>query len=452
MKRLLVANRGEIACRVIRAAQALNIETVAVYSEADQDALHKNTADQAHAIGPAKAQESYLNVENVLAAAAASGADSVHPGYGFLAENSAFARRVEGAGLIWVGPRPEQIDAMGDKERARAIAAQAGVPVLPGSARFAPGDNQGLEGAAEDVGYPLLVKASAGGGGIGMRQVGSPEKLREVAEATQGMAERSFGDGTIYLERYVPKARHIEIQVFGLGNGEVVHFWERECSIQRRFQKVVEEAPAPGLPGAVREAMAKAAVALASSQSYAGAGTVEFIVDADTYDFYFLEMNTRIQVEHPVTEMVTGADLVQLQLRLAGGSLTTLSQEDISLQGHAIECRIYAENPAKMFLPSPGPLAVFKLPEVSTSCRVDTGFQQGDAVTPYYDPMIAKLIVHAASRAAALQAMSDALGQTAIEGIQANEVFLNNVIEHPSFAAGDCFTGFIDQHKDALIP
>ncbi len=319
MRTLLVANRGEIACRVIRAAKSLGLRTVAVYSDADASALHTALADTAIAIGGAKPADSYLRIPAILAAALRAGADAIHPGYGFLAENDDFASAVQAAGLLWVGPDPKSMVDMGDKERARLLAKAAGVPVLPGSARFAPGDLDGLEEAAEDVGYPLLVKASAGGGGIGMRLVEGAADLRKTVETTQGLAARSFGDGTVFLERYVRHARHVEMQVFGFGDGHAVHCFERECSIQRRFQKLVEESPSPGLSPDARAAMSRAAVALARQERYRGAGTVEFVLDDDTGAFYFLEMNTRIQVEHPVTEMLTGLDLVGMQIRLAMG-------------------------------------------------------------------------------------------------------------------------------------
>ena len=319
MKKVLIANRGEIACRVIRSCRTLGLKTVAVFSEADAKALHVEMADEAFPVGPAPARQSYLIAENILSAARSSGADAIHPGYGFLAENSGFARAVAAAGLTWIGPSPETIEDMGDKERARLLAKAADVPILPGSGRFTAQDAAGIDDAAREVGFPLLVKAAAGGGGIGMRRVDKPEELAKIVEATQSLAEKSFGDGTIYLERLVAKARHVEIQVFGFGDGNAVHLFERECSIQRRFQKIVEETPAPGLAPAVRRAMAEAAVALVRQERYRGAGTVEFVMDATTGAFYFLEMNTRIQVEHPVTEMTTGLDLVGLQIRLARG-------------------------------------------------------------------------------------------------------------------------------------
>jgi len=449
---ILVANRGEIACRVIRSARSLGARTVAVYSDADRHALHVESADEAVHIGPAKAIDSYLNVEAILNAARATGATAVHPGYGFLAENADFARRVAAAGLTWIGPTPAQIEAMGDKARARHIAQAAGVPVVPGSDRFPGGQLDGLAAAAAQVGYPLLVKAAAGGGGIGMRLVEHEDQLLKTAEATQTMATRSFGDGTIFLERYIPRARHVEIQVFGAGDGRAIHLFERDCSIQRRFQKVIEESPAPGLPDDVRARMAEAAVALARQQCYAGAGTVEFIVDARTFEFFFLEMNTRIQVEHPVTEMITGVDLVALQLKLAGGDpLDELDQARIVPRGHAIECRLYAENPAKMFLPSPGKLNRLTLPPASAQVRIDTGVREGDTITAYYDPMIAKLICHGPDRDAALATLDATLAECAIDGIANNIDFLGRVVRHPAFRAGEVFTGFIDNYKTDLL-
>ncbi len=452
MKKLLIANRGEIACRIIRSAAALGVETIAIYSEVDADALHVSKASAAHPVGPAKASESYLHGGNLLAAATASGADALHPGYGFLAENAAFARQVMDAGLTWVGPRPEQIEAMGDKDRARRLARAAGLPVVPGSDRLAMDELDTIESAAKTVGFPLLVKASAGGGGIGMRLVESPAELEKTARATQALAARAFGDGTIFLERYIPKARHIEIQIFGFGDGRAVHFFARECSIQRRFQKIVEEAPVPDIPAEVRNSIANAAVALAQSQNYLGAGTVEFILDANSYEFFFLEMNTRIQVEHPVTEFITGHDLVALQLRLArGDDLAELRQKTIRARGHAIECRLYAENPEKKFLPSPGTLEVLEFPNATDTVRIDTGVRQGDVVTPYYDPMIAKLVCWGENREEARTNMHRLLAQVCVAGIDSNIAFLRRVIAHPGFRDGDVFTGFVDQHLAELI-
>lgn len=452
IERVLVANRGEIACRIMRSCQALGLQTVAVYSQADATSLHVEIADHTSPIGPPNPQQSYLVQDAILEAAANSGADAVHPGYGFLAENAAFAERVQAAGLAWIGPQPASIRAMGDKERARELARAAGVPTLPGSVRFDTGDLTGLEAAAQAVGVPLLVKAAAGGGGIGMRLVNALDEVHQVAAATQGMAARSFGDGTIYLERYIAKARHIEVQVFGFGDGRAVHLYERECSIQRRFQKIIEESPAPGLSPEVLAAMVQAALALTMQQRYHGAGTVEFVVDADTQAFFFLEMNTRIQVEHPVTEMVTGIDLVGLQIRLASGdALDDIRQADIVRNGHAVECRVYAEDPAKMFLPSPGTLDTLTFPPPSAGVRIDTGVRQGDQITIHYDPMIAKVIGHGDTRDAAIARTAAALDSTALEGLTANVGFLARTLRHPEFAAGNIDTSFVETHREMLL-
>jgi len=454
MKKLLIANRGEIACRVIKSCQSLGIKTVAVYSSADEGSLHVELADEAHHIGDAKASESYLKADTILDVALRNKVDAVHPGYGFLAENSDFAQLLTDHDIKWVGPTPKSIQDMGDKERARAIAVDAGVPVLPGSNRFAVGNTEGIEQAAAKVGYPLLVKASAGGGGIGMRLVESAEQLVSVAESTQHMAERSFGDGTIFMERYVPRARHIEIQVFGFGDGRAVHYHERECSIQRRFQKIIEEAPAPGLPETVKQAMAKAAVNLTASQSYSGAGTVEFVVDADTLEFFFLEMNTRIQVEHPVTEMTTNSDLVAMQiLHALGEDLSYITQDTIIQSGHAIESRIYAEDPAKMFLPCPGDIKAFNVlaAENDANIRLDTGVRAGDKITAFYDPMVAKLICYGHDREDAIKKSTKALSSTTLDGITHNIDFLINTINHREFITKNLFTGFVDKHKAELL-
>ena len=450
MQKLLIANRGEIACRIMRSARLLGIATVAVYSEADADARHVAEADEALPIGPAAAKESYLVADKIIAAARESGADAIHPGYGFLAENPGFAQAVEDAGLIWVGPTAESIAAMGDKERARTIAHDAGLPIVPGSARLTADDPSGLDKAARAVGFPLLVKASAGGGGIGMRQVDEPAKLADVVGATQTMAERAFGDGTVYLERLVQRPRHVEIQVFGHGDGRGFHLMERECSVQRRFQKIVEEAPSPAVDSGLRARMAEAALALVERERYRGAGTVEFILAPDGA-FYFLEMNTRIQVEHPATEMITGLDLVGLQLRLARGEdLSGLAAPADGPDGHAIECRIYAENPDRNFLPSPGLLERFAPPE-GNGIRLDTGVTEGDRITPFYDPMIAKLVAHGRDRGAAIDRMLTALGEFRIEGIVTNIDFLGRVIDHDAFRAGNTHTGFVDEHRPDLM-
>ncbi len=451
MNRILIANRGEIACRIIRACKALGLTSIAVYSQADADALFVQMADVAEPIGPAPAAQSYLDGSRILEAARRHRADAVHPGYGFLSENTGFARAAEAAGVCWIGPAPDSIDAMGDKQRARAIAAAAGVPTLPGSRRFAAGELDGIEAAALEVGYPLLVKATGGGGGIGMRRVDGPEQLLASVAATQQLAAKAFNDGTIYLERLVARARHIEIQVFGHGDGTAVHLFERECSVQRRFQKIVEESPAPGLPQPLREQMAAAAVALAAHQRYRGPGTVEFIVDAGTLEFFFLEMNTRIQVEHPVTEMVTGWDLVQAQIRLAAGNYQRVDQADIQTRGSAIECRIYAENPARNFMPSPGPLQTFSLPHEMENVRIDTGVREGDRITPYYDPMIAKLIAWGEDRDAALQRLRAALAVSRIEGVRNNLAFLAAVAGHADFVAGRVDTSWVERERESLL-
>jgi 3-methylcrotonyl-CoA carboxylase alpha subunit len=429
----------------------LGIATVAVYSEADVAALHVAAADEAMAIGPSKPAASYLRIEAILAAARRAGADAVHPGYGFLAENAGFAEAVEAAGLIFVGPTPAQIAMMGDKARAREAAEAAGVPVLPASARIAPGELDGLEAAGAQVGFPLLVKAVAGGGGIGMRLVAKPEELRPAVEALQSMAARAFGDGTAYLERYVAAARHVEVQVFGLGDGRAAHLLERECSVQRRFQKILEESPSPGISAATRAAMCAAAQALAQRVGYRSAGTIEFVVDDETGAFYFLEMNTRIQVEHPVTEMITGLDLVQLQLRLARGEDVAASLTGVTARGHAIECRLCAENPERMFLPSPGRITRLVWPEM-VGLRIDSGVREGDTVTAFYDSLLAKIIVHGPDRAGAITAMRDGLAGVTIEGIVTNLGFLRRLLDHPAFIAGATTTGFIELHRATLFP
>ena len=448
--KVLIANRGEIACRILRACKSLGFATVAIHSEADANLLHVEGADQAVEVGPAPARESYLVQERIIEAAKQTAADAVHPGYGFLSENPDFAANVEAAGLTWVGPRSETIRAMGDKQRAREIAREAGVPVVPGSQRFATGELDGLAAAAEEIGYPLLVKAAAGGGGIGMRQVDKADDLLDVAGATQSMAERAFGNGDIFLERAIPKARHIEVQVFGYGSEEPVHLYERDCSLQRRFQKVIEETPAPGLPDHVRQELCDAALALCRATHYSNAGTVEFIVDADSFEFYFLEMNTRIQVEHPVTEQTTGRDLVAMQLAHAAGTGKAILQLEITSSGHAIECRLYAENPAKMFFPAPGTLEKFELPEDLDHVRIDTGYREGDAITPHYDPMIAKVTASGPNRASAIKTAIEALQACTIEGLTTNRDFLIACLKDEGFQAGDVHTRFIDTRGKAL--
>ena len=452
MKTVLIANRGEIACRVIRSCQALGLRTVVVHSDPDTQSRHVEMADQRVSLGGSSAAESYLRADAVLEAARSSGADAIHPGYGFLAENENFAAAVEGAGLIWVGPTPASIADMGDKERARMLARAAGVPVLPGSNRFRPGELDGLGAAADEVGYPLLVKAAAGGGGIGMRRVDRPEDLQAAVESTQGMAARAFGDGTVYLERYIARARHVEVQVFGFGDGDAIHAHERDCSIQRRFQKIIEESPAPGLSQDTLQAMYSAAVALCRQERYRGAGTVEFVLDAHTHEFFFLEMNTRIQVEHPVSEMVSGLDLVGMQLQLAAGQMPQpRTQDGVHVRGHAIECRLYAERPAKGFLPSTGLLTRLDLPPTDSTLRIESGVRNGDRISHHYDPMIAKFIAHGADREQAIARLIDAIDAVRIEGVETNLAFLRRTLEHPAFRMGELSTGFVDQYKPELI-
>ena len=450
INKILVANRGEIARRVIASCRRAGLASVAVYSEADALLAHVSDADEAYLIGSARAQESYLRPDRLLEVARQSGADAVHPGYGFLSEDAEFAEAVQNAGLTWIGPAPVSIREMGDKQRARDIAVAAGVPVAPGSHRFEVGKLEGLADAAVAIGFPLLVKAAAGGGGIGMRVVGRPEQLAEIAAATQSMAAKAFGNGAIFLERYIPKARHIEIQVFGFGDGTAVHLFERDCSLQRRFQKVIEESPAPNLPEAVRDRMTVAAVALCRAARYGSAGTVEFVVNANTFEFYFLEMNTRIQVEHPVTEMITGLDLVTMQIDFARGRLATLSQEGIKRSGHALEARLYAENPFKKFMPSPGRLERFAPPR-HECVRIESGYREGDTVTPFYDPMVAKVIAYGGGRDEARHKLIAALRDFQLEGIRNNRDFLIACLTDESFAAGDVSTGFIDTRLKPLL-
>lgn len=448
--KLLVANRSEIACRVIRAAKALGLGSVAVYSEADAAAPHVALADEAVLIGPAPAQKSYLDGARIIAVARETGATLIHPGYGFLAENAGFAEACAAAGIAFVGPTPAQIRAMGDKECARRTAAAAGVPVLPGSDQVPANDEAALH-LARGIGYPLLIKAAAGGGGIGMRLVSAEADLLAALAATRNLAGKAFGNEAVYFERYVARARHIEVQVFGLGAAGAVHLFERECSFQRRHQKVIEEAPAPNLPQAVRQAMAEAAVKLARSLDYVGAGTIEFLYDEAREGFYFLEMNTRIQVEHPVTEEITGLDLVAAQIRLAlGQALPDFVQQRITAKGHAVEARLYAERPAKNFLPAPGRIERLRLGAMP-DIRIESGYAEGQKVTPFYDPMIMKIIAHGTDRKEALARLDAALAALDIAGIDTNRDFLRRLIAHPEAAAGRAYTRFIEEHLTELV-
>jgi 3-methylcrotonyl-CoA carboxylase alpha subunit len=447
--KILVANRGEIACRVIRTARRLGVRTVAVYSEADAGALHVAMADEAYAIGPAPARESYLNGQVIVAAARRSGAQAIHPGYGFLSENATFAKACADAGIVFIGPPPAAIAAMGDKSAAKALMEKSGVPVVPGY-HGDKHDAATLRKAAAKIGYPVLIKASAGGGGKGMRIVEAEGALAEAVASASREAEAAFGDGRLLVEKYLLRPRHVEVQVFADSHGNAVHLFERDCSIQRRYQKVLEEAPAPGLSDPQRGEIGAAAVRAAQAVGYVGAGTVEFILDGDGR-FYFMEMNTRLQVEHPVTEMITGQDLVEWQLRVASGERLPLAQEELRARGHAIEVRIYAEDPHKDFLPAIGRLAHLRFPSADGHVRVDTGVREGDSVTPYYDPMIAKLIVWDADRAAAVRRLSGALAQCEIAGCNNNVDFLAALAAHPAFAAAQVDTGFIARHRADLV-
>lgn len=452
MHRVLVANRGEIACRIIRAAQQLGIETCAVFSDADVGAPHTELATISAYIGDSPALQSYLRIDKLIEVALENGCDSVHPGYGFLSESSEFARKVLEHQLLWIGPSPECIDAMGDKAQARRLAKNLGIDLLEGSD---PIDDEvsaeQIYALGERVGYPLLVKAAAGGGGIGMKLVQSRESLLATVESTQTMAARTFGSSVVYLERYLRHARHIEIQIFGFGDGRVVHLFERDCSIQRRYQKIIEEAPAVGLLQPTLDALCQAAVTLAESQNYSGVGTVEFIVDGDTGDGFFLEMNTRIQVEHPVTEMITGIDLVGIQLRHAYRMPLPIILMKPEQQGCAIECRVYAENPKKRFIPSPGYLERCEFPPASGSVRIDTGVREGMTITPYYDPMIAKLITKGVTREAAVEHMITALRCTQIQGVSTNIEYLIQILEDDRYQRGLVHTGFIDEFNQSVV-
>ncbi len=437
---LLIANRGEIACRIIRTARDLGLRTIAVYSDADAGALHVSLADEAHPIGPSSAAESYLNIDAILAAAKASGAGAIHPGYGFLSENADFARAVEDAGLVFVGPSADSIEIMGDKAIAKAHMLDAGVPCVPG---YQGADQAGatLLSHAQTIGVPLMVKAAAGGGGKGMRLVTDLDNLPEALTLARAEASAAFGNDTLILERAVQNARHIEIQVFADHNGNAIALGERDCSVQRRHQKVIEEAPAPSMTLNLRKRMEKAAIAAAQSVSYVGAGTVEFLLDENGEDFFFLEMNTRLQVEHPVTEMVTGLDLVALQLAVAQGENLPASQEDVTLTGHAIEVRLYAEDPANGFLPSTGKIHKFK---TDNAIRIDTGVRSGDEVSPHYDPMLAKLIAYGDTRDEALRALTQALDNTAALGVTTNLPFLRDLLDHAEVQNGTATTSFLD--------
>ncbi|MFN3537145.1 MAG: acetyl/propionyl/methylcrotonyl-CoA carboxylase subunit alpha, partial [Brevundimonas sp.] len=448
---VLVANRGEIACRVFRTARAMSVRTIAVYSEADADALHVREADEAVLIGPAAARESYLDAAKVLAAARETGAEAIHPGYGFLSENADFAEAVMAAGLVWIGPPPAAIRAMGLKDAAKTLMDKAGVPVTPGYL----GEDQSLERLqkeADAIGYPVLIKAVAGGGGKGMKKVERSADFAAGLAGAQREGEASFGDPRVLIEKYITRPRHIEVQVFGDSKGNVVHLYERDCSLQRRHQKVIEEAPAPGMDAEARKAVTDAAVRAAKAVNYVGAGTVEFIADASEGlkpdRIWFMEMNTRLQVEHPVTEAVTGVDLVEWQFRVAAGEPLPLQQDEIELDGWAMEARLYAEDPDNGFLPSIGRLDHFQLPD---DLRVDTGVEQGGEVSQHYDPMIAKLIVHEDTREAAAARLADACCEVEVWPVRTNAAFLARCLDHPRFVSGDVDTGFIGAEEETLL-
>ncbi|HLZ66411.1 MAG TPA: acetyl/propionyl/methylcrotonyl-CoA carboxylase subunit alpha [Aliidongia sp.] len=447
--KILIANRGEIACRVIKTAKRLGIRTVAVYSDADAGARHVALADEAYPIGPAPARESYLVVEKILDAARKSGAQAIHPGYGFLSENAGFAEACAAAGVVFIGPPPDAIRAMGSKSAAKSLMERSGVPLVPGY-HGADQDPKLLTAAAERIGYPVLIKASAGGGGKGMRVVERPEELDAAIASAKREAAASFGDDQVLIEKYLGRPRHIEIQVFADTHGNTVSLFERDCSIQRRHQKVVEEAPAPGMDPERRRSMGEAACAAARAIGYVGAGTVEFIAEGDA--FYFMEMNTRLQVEHPVTEAITGQDLVEWQLRVASGEPLPLSQDALTITGHAIEVRVYAEDPNRDFLPSIGTLAHLKPPAEGPHVRVDTGVRAGDTISIHYDPMIAKLIVWDRDRASAAQRLSEALAEYEVVGVTTNLPFLKTLADHPAFRAAELDTGFIGRHGGDLFP
>jgi 3-methylcrotonyl-CoA carboxylase alpha subunit len=455
MHSLLIGNRGEIACRVIRTARRLGIRTVAVYSDADAKALHVRMADEAVHIGPSPARESYLRGDRIIEAARRAGAEAVHPGYGFLSENADFAQAVIDAGLIWVGPRPDSIRAMGLKDAAKKLMVEAGVPVTPGYL----GEDQDakrLKKEADAIGYPVLIKAVAGGGGKGMRRVDEPGQFADALDSARREAASAFGDERVLIEKYILSPRHIEVQVFGDSSGNVVHLFERDCSLQRRHQKVIEEAPAPGMDAATREAVCGAAVRAAQAVNYENAGTIEFIADASeglrADRIWFMEMNTRLQVEHPVTEEITGEDLVEWQLRVASGEPLPKRQHELTIKGHAIEARLYAEDPAKGFLPSPGKIDHRIIPEpAGIEVRVDDGLNRTDVISPFYDPMIAKVIVHADTRLNALEGLERVCGGIELAPLTSNAGFLTRLLGRSEFKAGGVTTSFISEHESALL-
>jgi len=444
---LLIANRGEIACRVIRSARAMGLRTAAVYSEVDRDAMHVALADEAVLLGPARARDSYLNVERLIEAARKTGAEAVHPGYGFLSENAEFARACLDAGLVFVGPTAGMMNAMGSKSGSKALMEKAGVPLVPGYHGDAQ-DEATLAKAAEKVGFPILVKASAGGGGRGMRVVRSADELGPAIISAKREAKAAFGDDRMLIEKYVDNPRHIEVQIIGDSHGNLLSLFERECTLQRRHQKVIEEAPSPTLNPAQRETVCAAARKAAGAVNYVGAGTIEFVSDGK--DVFFIEMNTRLQVEHPVTELITGIDLVEWQLRVAFGEALPLKQDEIKLNGHAVEARVYAENPTKNFMPSVGRISTWRLPAETGGLRIDAGYREGDAVSPYYDAMLAKMIAWAPTRDVAIDRLNRGLEESDVRGIVTNIPFLSALITHPKVRANAIDTGFIERELAVL--
>lgn len=441
-RKILIANRGEIACRVIRACREMGIETVAVYSEADRNALHVHMADEAYCVGPTPSQKSYLNIPNIISAAGIAKVDAIHPGYGFLSENAHFAEICEESGFTFIGPSPETIERMGDKAAARRTMIAAGVPVVPGTETGVRDKGEAIRIAGE-IGYPVIIKASAGGGGRGMRVAHNEEELVKSIDTASAEAEAAFGNAEVYLEKYLEEPRHIEFQILADAYGHVIHLGERDCSIQRRHQKVLEEAPSPALTPELREKMGNAAVKAAEAVNYVNAGTIEFLLDTNQ-EFYFMEMNTRIQVEHPVTELITGIDLIKAQIHVAAGEELTISQEDLQFRGAAIECRINAEDPERNFMPSPGTVTNYIVPG-GPGVRLDSAVYPGYTIPPYYDSMIGKLIVWAADRDEAIARMKRALGEFVIEGVQTTIPFHHLVLDNPYFRRGEVYTNFIQR-------
>ena len=445
IKKVLIANRGEIAVRIIRACKEMDIETVAIYSEADKESLHVQIADEAYCVGPTISKESYLNLTNIISVAKLTGCDAIHPGYGFLAENADFAELCRECNLIFIGPSPEAISKMGTKDVARDTMKEAGVPIVPGSQGIIKNTEEAIE-LANQIGYPVIIKATAGGGGKGIRVARHEEQLVKGIQITQQEASTAFGNPGVYLEKYVEDFRHVEIQIMADTHGNAIHLGERDCTIQRRLQKLLEESPSPALDENVRKQMGEAAVKAAVAVDYTGAGTVEFIYEYKTKSFYFMEMNTRIQVEHPVTEMVTGVDLIKEQILVASGEKLSLQQEEVQFNGWAIECRINAENPAKKFMPSPGKVEMY-LPPGGFGIRVDSAVYPGYSIPPFYDSMVAKLIVHGKTREEAIAKMKRALSEFVVEGVHTTIPFHLQLLDHPDFVKGEFNTKFLEEHE-----